>query len=294
MTSLTGQRQRRIIFLKTIALLSIVRWQNIVTTAVAQYLAALYTLNPGRVKWEVLADINLHLIVLATALTIAGGYIINNFYDAEKDMINRPAKVKFQRIISRRFVLQLYLLLNVLAFAVALLASWRVCLFFIGFSFALWLYSHKLQRITVVRELVASILSVTAWFSVGLYYQYMTIPIFLFGVYVVTILFTRELIKDMASIKGDTVYGYKTIPVVWGINRSKNLVIGLSIFSVSILLYLLAINPTLLWYILFTVSFLIIILINSSLIHAQRGRDVPLHWLYRILVVLSVWGIALV
>jgi hypothetical protein len=56
----------------------------------AQYLSAIYFSS-----WEkaltILLDFNLFLLVFASSLTIASGYIINNFMTA-KDLINRPNK----------------------------------------------------------------------------------------------------------------------------------------------------------------------------------------------------------
>jgi 4-hydroxybenzoate polyprenyltransferase len=92
--------------------LSIIRWQNILITALAQYLAVLFVFNPGESKLELFLDIHLHLIVLATACAVAGGYIINSFYDLEKDLINRPERTLFNRVVSKDFCLKFYFLMN--------------------------------------------------------------------------------------------------------------------------------------------------------------------------------------
>ena len=68
---------------------SVVRGYNILVIVLAQYLTSVYILAHDKPLKEVLFDINLLLLVLASSAAIAAGYIINNFYDSEKDLINR-------------------------------------------------------------------------------------------------------------------------------------------------------------------------------------------------------------
>lgn len=73
---------------------SVVRGYNILIVVIAQYLTAIFILGHDLPVKDVVLDLNLLMLVLASAATIAGGYIINNFYDSEKDLINRPIKSK--------------------------------------------------------------------------------------------------------------------------------------------------------------------------------------------------------
>src|SRR5689334_17696697 len=67
--------------LRIIALLSIVRWYNILLTITAQYLSAFILLGGNRTVIPIMiGDMKLHAIVLASIFSIAGGFIINNFY----------------------------------------------------------------------------------------------------------------------------------------------------------------------------------------------------------------------
>ena len=116
-------------FLKLVALLSSVRWKNVLFTAIAQYIAFLFAFNTKEQLWNSLGEVKVHLIILSTALILSGGYIINNFYDIEKDLINRPHRTRFQNLVSRGFKLNLYFLLNFLGLAIALYASLRIFLF---------------------------------------------------------------------------------------------------------------------------------------------------------------------
>ena len=103
-------RSQRFVLLKFFALLSLVRWYNILLVAISQYLTALFILNSNESKLEVLLDYKLLLLSSASAFLIAGGYIINSFYDLEKDLVNNPKKIIFEKYISKWFSLNCYFL----------------------------------------------------------------------------------------------------------------------------------------------------------------------------------------
>ena len=77
-------------FLSLFGLFAVVRGYNIVLLVLAQYLTSLYVLAHEVPVKQLMLDPQLFALVLATAFSTAAGFIIKNFYDAEKDRINRP------------------------------------------------------------------------------------------------------------------------------------------------------------------------------------------------------------
>ncbi len=138
----------------------------------------------------------IHLIVLATALIISAGYIINSFYDLEKDLINRPEQTIFGRLVSKSFCLYCYLTFNVIALALALFVSLNVFIFFALFAAALWSYSHKFQRYAILRELSASLLSVASVLVIALYFNFLSEDLAIYAVLMMLILFNKEIIRE--------------------------------------------------------------------------------------------------
>src|SRR5690606_26093902 len=118
-------RKRRLILMKVLSLFSVIRGYNIPVIALAQYLSAIFILAPEERALDVILDLNLFLIVVASSLTIASGYIINNFYDAQKDLINRPKKSMLDRLVSQKTKLYVYFGLNILVTILAFIVSWR-------------------------------------------------------------------------------------------------------------------------------------------------------------------------
>lgn len=127
-------RKTKIFLLKIVSLISVVRGYNIAIIVLAQYFASIFILAPEKRALELLLDWRLFVLVFASALVIASGYIINNFYDSEKDLINRPNKSMLDRLVSQKTKLQVYFVLNFLSTGLALIVSWRAS-FFMQFIF---------------------------------------------------------------------------------------------------------------------------------------------------------------
>jgi 4-hydroxybenzoate polyprenyltransferase len=224
------RRSQRLLVFKVSALLSLVRWYNIFFLALSQYLAVIFILDEPQNWFALLTDYKLHLIVFASLFSVAAGYIINNFYDLEKDLINRPKKTLYEKILKQSTTLRLYFLFATLSVAMAATVSFNVFLFFSGFNFALWFYSHKLKKITFVGNLMAALLSITPFFATFLYYHLQDLLILTYVSFVLLIIFIREIVKDLEALKGDLIIGYPTLPVRLGVGKTKILI---SLFTLA-------------------------------------------------------------
>jgi 4-hydroxybenzoate polyprenyltransferase len=281
------KQKRDSTLLKLIALLSTVRWKNVLFTIIAQYIAFLFAFNVRSEIWQSIREIKVHMIIASTGLLLAAGYIINNFYDIEKDLINRPSRTRFQNLVSRGFKLNLYFLLNVIGLGIAFLASWRIFIYFLVFSFLLWFYSHKLSKMVLVRELSASFLSVMAFFSLVLYFKMFTLPFFLYGMSLFFLLFAREMYKDVVGVKGDVVHGYNSIATTIGVVPTKRLfqvIIISSLFVDAAFLWLNS-KPEFYWVLGVTA------LLKITLIPLIDINPKPMHRITQMAIVTYVLGI---
>ena len=224
----------RVIALKVISLLSLVRWYNILLLVVAQYLASLFIINEPSNWKEVVFDLNLLLLALSSSLIIAAGYIINGFYDSEKDMINKPNVAIFNQLVSKPFRLYCFFGFNALGVLIGSLISIEILVFQILFSIGLWFYSHKLKKMLFIGNISGTMLSIAAIFSICVYYHYITPFILLYIGFIFLIELTREIIKDMEARKGDLIMGYNTLPVEFGMKMTRLIVILLQLLTISI------------------------------------------------------------
>jgi len=210
---------------------SVIRGINILIVVLAQYFTSIYILAPDVPLGEIIFDVKLLNIVIATAAAIAGGYIINNFYDSEKDLINRPQKSMLDRLVSQKTKLYFFIFLVLIVVSSTIQVSIRAFIFFLIYVFGIWLYSHKLKKLSIIGNITSAILTITPIFAVFLYYKNFQTVIVFHAVFLFLIITMRELTKDLENIKGDLALGYKTIPVVYGEKVSKKMLTALSFFT---------------------------------------------------------------
>lgn len=294
MSSLLNRRQRFTI-IKLIALLSLVRWYNILTVALAQYLASIFILNPDQPILDVLLSLDLHLVVLSSSCIIASGFIINSFYDLERDTINRPDLVVFNRLVSQQTCLNFYFLFNTIGMVISFYVSKRIMLFNFLFSIALWFYSHKLKKKAFIGNLAATTLTIAPFCGIIVLYDSINYGIFFYVGYIALIVLIREIVKDIIAEKGDLVFEYKSVPIVYGLPQTKRLLWTLMITTIipPILLYFTYEINNVVFY--FAGASLIIFLTGIRLIKATTEQEFEqINLLYKIILLAGIFSIILV
>ena len=281
--------------LKGLAFFSVLRGYNIALIVLAQYLCSIFILAPDKPLKELLLDPDLALLVLSTAIVIGSGYIINSFYDAEKDLINRPRKTLLDRHISQRAKITAYFTGNFIAVFMASAVSFRAVVFFSAYIFGIWLYSHKLKRITFVGNLVSASLAITPFFTVFVYYKNLAPVIFVHAVFLFLLILAKEMVKDLENLTGDLTQNYKTVAVRYGTRFSK--------YCISLLLIATAL-PTyaLIRYfnvgamdVYFKGAFMLVILVVIATWWAHlKQHYLGIHNLLKFIIVAGVFGILLI
>ena len=228
----TGQSRKRLT--KLMLLLGAVRWYNVALLALAQYIIAFFVFGEHRTMIQLLLDRKLHLIVLSSSFVVAGAFIINVFYDADKDLVNRSKFAILYRLMGQEFLLNTYAIFTILCILLALIASFKVFIFMAGLVFLFWLYSHKLQKIALIREVSASLLAISPLLAVWLHFAQMHYGFLLYLGSLLVLAFNREVVKDLQGNTGNIIFGYKTVVVSAGSEFSKKW-----LFTVNLLVVLL-------------------------------------------------------
>ncbi len=274
---------------------SVIRGYNILIVILAQYLTSIYILAHDRPVREVVLDLNLFMLVLSSALTIAGGYIINNFYDSEKDLINRPNKSMLDRLVSQNTKLSFYFVLNFLAVVMASYVSFNAVIFFSLYIFGIWFYSHKLKKLPFVGNLTSAILTITPFFAIFIYYRNFETVIFFHAMFLFLIISMRELTKDLENIKGDLAQNYLTIPVVYGESVSKVMLTVLAMFTLIptlLLIYYFDIGH--MNYFFYLSTFLLFVFILMLWRSKTKTQYLILHNILKFIIVAGVFCIVLI
>ena len=288
-------RRQKHVLLKFFSMFSVVRGYNILIIVIAQYLSSIYILAHNKSLREVVLDLNLLMLVLASSVTIAGGYIINNFYDSEKDLINRPQKSMLDRLVSQNTKLVFYFVLNFLAVIMASYVSFKAVIFFSLYIFGIWFYSHKLKKMPIIGNLTSAVLTITPFFAVFIYYKNFELVIFVHAMFLFLVLSMRELTKDLENIKGDIAHNYKTIPIVYGEKASKvmlTILVFLTLFPTYLLTYRYQIgNMNYFFYASVILLFFFLLMLWKS---NKKSQYLLLHNVLKFIIVAGVFSIVLI
>ena len=288
-------RENKRIWLKFLSLFSVIRGYNIHVIVIAQYLASMFIMAHHLPIQEVALDPKLFLIVISTALAIASGYLINNFYDSEKDLINRPRKTLLDNYVSQKTKLGVYFTLNFLSVIIASAVSFKAVLFFSLYIFVLWMYSHKLKRYPFLGTLTAGFVAILPFFIIFVYYKNFEAVIFVQAVFLFFIILIRELVKDLENLKGDFTFDYSTIPVKYSISFTKRLISILVISTIipALILIVYFDSGYMDYYFLLCVILLIVFLFQLWR-SEQKIHYLILHNLLKFILVLGVFSIVLI
>lgn len=236
--------------------LKLIRFGNLLILAITQYCVAIFLVGPSDNWLTFVRDWRLFFIVLSTFFIAAAGYIINDYYDIKIDIINKPKRVIVGKLLTRRIAIFSHTVLNVFGILLGLIVSWKIAALNMAVGFHLWLYSNSLKRLPLVGNIAVALLTSLSILIVALYYKKNVDIIIIFSVFAFFISLIREIIKDMEDIKGDHAFGCKTLPLVYGIRKTKNILyVLIGLFLISLLLLARDINHNLLLYFVFFILF---------------------------------------
>jgi 4-hydroxybenzoate polyprenyltransferase len=214
------------------SLLKLTRFGNLIIIALTQYftagfLIAMHTIN----------DVKLLLLSISTISIAAGGYIINDYYDVKIDYINKPDRVVIGKSITRRYAILFHVLLSALGIALGIFLSWRIAAVNIISVFLLWLYSNNLKRLPFIGNVTVAVLTGLSVVVVDLFYRTNNSLVIIYALFAFFMTLVREIIKDMEDLKGDNSFGCRTLPIIWGIRKTKILLyIILVLFAAIVVL----------------------------------------------------------
>jgi len=286
--------KKKSILFKFLSIFSVVRIYNILIIVLAQYLTSIFILSDNKIL-EVIFDFNLFIIIFCSSVSIASGYIINNFYDEEKDIINKPVKYKIDDVVKNSTKLYFYFFLNFVVIIVSSFISIKVVLFFSVYIFFLWLYSHKLKRLLFIGNLFYSILTITPFFAILLYYKKIKFIIVAYALFLFFILILKDFTKDLKNLKGDFTQEYQTIPVVFGENFSKSVIALTSLINLILIGNLLINFSEGYMSIYYIISALAILVFIVKLFQSNNNSDyLILHNILRLIIVLGVFSVTLI
>lgn len=186
-----------------------------------------------------LNDWRFHVLVFSTVLIAAAGYIINDYFDVKIDRVNKPDKVWIGRIISRRYALMLHQVLSFTGIALGVLISWWAVLINIFSVTLLWFYASGFKKRPLIGNFTVALLTAMVIAEIAIIYDWDNKLVYMYAVFAFFINLIREIVKDMEDIPGDQMHGAKTLPIIFGIHKTKNfLYVLMAVFLSSMLFFM--------------------------------------------------------
>lgn len=268
----------------TAALIKLIRLPNLFFIALTQllfYYAVVVPVLKQAGHTPELNEIHLYLLVAASVLIAAAGYIINDYFDINIDEVNKPRKNVVDQVISRRWAMLLHFIFSGIGLLISLYLSWKTSHWYIVITNFLCIgllfgYSLSLKRKLLSGNILISLL--TAWViliitSSEAFYLYNTAADSLvleahrkiirignlYAGFAFISSLIREAIKDMEDMDGDAKYGCRTMPIVWGVNTSKVYVAVWLVVLIAILVIVQFYVLQFRWWMPVTYSFVLII-----------------------------------
>lgn len=248
---------------------------NLAIIALTMWLMRYYVLRPmvevNDLKLQ-LSNFNFLLLVLSTVLIAAAGNVINDYFDQQTDRVNKPQNIIVGVHVKRRTAMAIHQLFNLLGLALAAFVAWRIGMWELSIlSFfaagSLWFYSVQFKKDLIIGNVIIAFLAGLVPLIVGIYevplliktygkevveayaisrptedpadyFRYMFYFIFGYSIFAFILNFIREIQKDMADIKGDIRIKARTIPIVYGLKKSKYITAFLIVGAIASLLFL--------------------------------------------------------
>jgi 4-hydroxybenzoate polyprenyltransferase len=205
---------------------------NLVIIAIAQYFTAAFLID-----LKTILDPRLFVLSASTVLIAAAGYVINDYYDIKIDLINKPQRVVIGKSITRRYAILFHTLLSLGGVVLGLFLSWKIAAVNFASATVLWWYSNSLKRQPFIGNFVVALLTGIAIWLVDSLYKTGHMLIITYASFAFFMTLIREIIKDMEDLKGDHTFGCQTLPIVWGMRKTKYFIYAiLVIFFITVML----------------------------------------------------------
>ena len=173
--------------------------------------------------------ISVILPVFVVMFFTIGANTLNDYFDYEIDKINRPDRAISSGLVLRNQALILSLFFFIIGVLIALRLNKDSQLLSIGVSLPLIIaYNVKLKNYPLIGNIIVSLILAMSFIYAGLVFKN-TEPLIIPALLAFGLTLIREIVKDLADIKGDKSAGLMTFPIIYG---EKKTVILCTILSV--------------------------------------------------------------
>ena len=234
--------------------LKLIRYQNLLLLALMQLIfrfGYLELINIPLSLWYW----QYALLIAATVLIAAGGYVINDIFDQETDLENHSKKTIIGNSITESKAYIIYASLTITGVLCGFVLANSVdksnfAVIFVLIATLLYFYASTLKQIAVVGNIIVATLLAFSVIIIGIFdivpntfdfnQKQMMLAfaiLFDYAKFAFIVNLVREIIKDIEDIKGDTLQEMKTLPILIGASKTSKIAFVLLLVPVLYLFY---------------------------------------------------------
>ncbi len=206
---------------KLFAFLKLVRFPNLVMLVLVQVITVICFYPSFSLKWSI-------AISFTTILIAAGGYVINDIQDFELDKLNK----NIITIFSKNDLIKTYKILIIISLIssvyISTLTSFDFIIWFLIPIIVLWLYAYFFSKYKLIGNIIISLLVAESILIIIFFLNYhqdflpnSNYTLLQYSLLAFWFNYIREIVKDIEDIEGDNAFERKTIPILFGLNKTK-------------------------------------------------------------------------
>lgn len=236
------------------AFFKLIRWSNLLMIAIMMLLVYYCLMSPmfqSGIVGVIPASPAFTLLLISMIFIVAGGYVINDFFDVEIDKVNKADRLIVSKIFSEDVTKFFYIILTFIGLVAGLTSSILIldAKFYLLFAILILLvcllysYSVNYKKKLIIGNLIVSLSVAFAvflpWLFEMLYLSNNALMLYavkdtimsilpfvlIYTLFAFLMTMIREIVKDAEDFKGDLLTHCRTIPIVYGV-KIMNIIVG--------------------------------------------------------------------
>ena len=154
--------------------------------------------------------------ILVVVFFTVGANILNDYFDYQTDKINRPDRSIVTGAITKKQALYFSIISFIVGTYFALRLNYNSQIISLGISLPLlFLYNAKIKNYPLIGNIVVSLIIGLSFIYAGVVFDNVK-PLIVPSLLAFGLTLIREIVKDIADFEGDEAIGSKTLPIVFG------------------------------------------------------------------------------
>ncbi len=170
---------------------------------------------------------------------VCAGYMMNDYCDVKYDKINKPGKITITKVISKNTFRGIFLVFFVLGIIIAMRVNVWFFLLILLDMFILLLYNLFSKKLPFLKSIIVALLVISIYplslaITSGGNPSLRRDSLFIFPIWLFFVTLAYEIVQDSIDIRGDSQGGAKTLPMIIGAKKARDVATGCVILAMPV------------------------------------------------------------